>query len=99
MPIGDRPGKPKGSPKTGGRAKGTPNVSTTTVRDAIAKFAVLAAPKFWEWLEQVKDPAKKIELASRVIEYHIPKLSRSEVSGEDGGPIVVELAKFSEDPE
>ena len=31
-------GKPKGSPKTGGRAKGTPNKTTTSMRDKIQDF-------------------------------------------------------------
>lgn len=35
-------GKPKGSPKTGGRQKGTPNKLTTKLKDAILTAAHLA---------------------------------------------------------
>lgn len=35
-------GKPKGSPKTGGRAKGTPNKMTTQLKEMILEAAELA---------------------------------------------------------
>jgi hypothetical protein len=34
-----------------------------------------------------KDPGKAADLALRLAEYHIPKLGRTEVTGEDGGPV------------
>ena len=39
------------------------------------------------WLAGIDDPAKKLDLYLKAIEYHIPKLARSEVSGPDGGPV------------
>lgn len=67
--------------KTGGRTKGTPNVVTRDVRQAIATFAEGNVHKLQEWLDAVakKDPAKAADLFVRVLEYHIPKLARSEV--------------------
>jgi hypothetical protein len=38
----------------------------------------------------LEDPGKAADLYLKAIEYHIPKLARSEVSGPDGGPQVVE---------
>lgn len=64
--------------KTGGRKKGTPNKATVEIRQAIAKFAEEGAPKLLQWLDEVEDPARRIELWSRVVEYHIPKLQRVE---------------------
>jgi hypothetical protein len=78
--------------KTGGRQKGTPNKSTQEVRDAISLLAQRKAPMLEEWLDRVaeNDPAKAADLFLRAIEYHIPKLGRTEVVGdEDGGPVKV----------
>lgn len=82
-------GRPKGLPKTGGRAPGTPNKSTTDVRAAIAAFAQANVQHMGEWLLQVEDPAKRLDLYLRAIEYHIPKLGRTELTGAEGGPVEV----------
>jgi len=72
-----------------GRAKGVPNKSTAAVREAIAKMAELNAPRFSNWLDQVaaKSPEKACDIYLRAIEYHIPKLARTEVTGTDGQPM------------
>ncbi len=36
-----------------------------------------------------KDPAKAADLLVRMAEYHLPKLGRTEVTGEGGGPVKV----------
>ena len=83
--------KAKGSAKTGGRVAGTPNRATIEARQAIAMFVEENAPKLQEWLTRVADgdpendvkpnPAKAFELFQSVVEYHIPKLNRTELSG------------------
>ena len=70
----------------GGRPVGSVNLTTRYVREKIAALADKGADKVWEWLEEVEDPAKRVELFLRAIEYHIPKLARTEVTGADGGP-------------
>lgn len=78
-----------------GRPKGSPNKATADVRAAIAAFAEGNAHKLQEWLDRVAegsegvrpDPAKAVDLYLRAIEYHIPKLARTEVTGENGTPI------------
>lgn len=75
--------------KTGGRAKGTPNVATRDVREAIRRVAEDTAPMVEQWLSEIDDPAKRLDLFLRMIEYHIPKLARTEVSGEGGGPLQI----------
>jgi len=80
-----------------GRPKGSPNKATTAVREAIAVFAEGNAHKLQEWLDDVAngvggnrpDPAKAADLYLRAIEYHIPKLARTEMTGPDGGPVQV----------
>lgn len=80
-----------------GRPKGSPNKATAAVREAIAVFAEGNAHKLQQWLDDVAmgsggnrpDPAKAADLYLRAIEYHIPKLARTEMTGVDGGPVQV----------
>ena len=80
----------KGMKTGGGSRQGKPNKTTQDVRAAIATFASANVGEMSSWLKQIDDPAKKLDLFLRAIEYHVPKLARSEVSGPDGGPQQVE---------
>lgn len=74
-----------------GRPKGTPNKATTQAREAIARFVDGNAHRLEGWLDQVaaENPEKAFQLFQSVVEYHVPKLARSEqtVTGADGGPV------------
>lgn len=76
-----------------GRAKGVANKATTKVREAIAVFADANVEKLQGWLDRVAtdDPKSAITLYKDIIEYHIPKLARTEVSGVDGEAIPLNL--------
>ena len=98
--------------KYGGRTAGTPNKATQDARQAIASFVDGNAHRLTEWLDQVAEgvkavevtkdgeavevfvvppnPAKAFDLFQSVVEYHIPKLARMEVAGDDNKPIVIE---------
>ena len=88
MPRG---GKTKTSGQ--GRPKGTPNKATSDARKAIGEFVDNNAHRLQVWLDRiaVDDPEKAFSLFQSVIEYHVPKLQRSEqtISGPDGGPLQV----------
>ena len=83
--------------KTGGRTGGTPNKATQQAREAIALFVDGNAHRLTEWLDTVAygdpehdikpNPAKAFELFQSVVEYHVPKLARTEVTGADQGPV------------
>ena len=83
--------------KAGGRTSGTPNKTTQQAREAIALFVDGNAHRLAEWLDKVADgipeadikpnPAKAFELFQSVVEYHVPKLARHELTGADEGPI------------
>ncbi len=77
----DRP-KPPNAGK--GRVKGVPNKATADVRAAIAAFAEANVGKLQEWLDRIAkdEPARAADLFVRVLEYHVPKLSRSTIDGE-----------------
>lgn len=80
---------PKGTlpPNAGrGRPPGAANRVTRDVRAALATFAEGNVEKLQDWLDAVakKDPAKAADLFIRVLEYHMPKLARTELHGKDG---------------
>lgn len=69
-----------------GRPKGVPNKSTQEARKAIADFVEGNVDRLTGWLDAIaaKDPEKAFHCFSSIIEYHIPKLARSELTGKDG---------------
>lgn len=93
----------KPQPK-GGSRKGVPNKATQGAREAIALFVDGNAHRLTGWLDQVAkgthngkpDPAKAFDMFQSVVEYHIPKLARTEVTGKGGGPVVVALTPLDE---
>jgi hypothetical protein len=75
-----------------GRVKGTPNKATGLAREAIAKLVEGNVDQLQDWLAQIaadekQGPAVAFKLLMDVMEYHIPKLSRAEHTGADGGEI------------
>ena len=85
---------PKGTrpPNAGkGRPKGAPNKLTTDVREAIKMLAENNITKLDLWLTRVskRTPAKAADILLRTLEYHIPKLGRSEITGKNGEPVEV----------
>lgn len=87
MPRGAKPGE-----RRGGRPVGSPNKATSEARQAIAAFVDQNAHRLTNWLDRVAEgdehnkpnPAKAFELYQSVVEYHIPKLARTELTGKDG---------------
>lgn len=86
--------------KTGGRIAGTPNVLTQDVRAAIALFAERNVGQLEAWLKRVAkdDPAKAADLFLKAIEYHVPKLARTEVTGSGGAPLSVSIVRYADLP-
>ena len=70
----------KGKPKTGGRKPGVTNKTTSQAREAIALFVDNNAHRLEGWLDRVaeENPAEAFRLFQSVVEYHIPKLQRTE---------------------
>ena len=85
-----------------GRPKGSPNKTATAVRDAIKELADGNAHKVQEWLDMVAmgdeslgvkpAPDKAVDLWLKIVEYNLPKLARTEVTGEDGGDVRVAVS-------
>jgi hypothetical protein len=85
-------GKPKGSPKTGGREAGTPNKATGAARQAFAQFVDNNADRLQTWLDDIATneklgPKVAFDCLMQVAEFHVPKLARTEVVGDATAPI------------
>jgi hypothetical protein len=70
--------------KTGGRVKGTPNKATRETRSLISSFVDTNASRVQELWDRVagEDPAKALEIYAKITEFALPKLARTEVSGD-----------------
>ena len=85
--------------KTGGRKKGTPNQATKNARAAIALLIEGNIDRMQGWLDDIAaDPKQGPRVAWDCLmdaaEYHIPKLARTEHTGEGGGQVQVEIVRF-----
>lgn len=77
--------------KTGGRQKGSENRFTSQARAAIAAIADGMAGEFVDWVRQVavEKPKDAAEIWLKAVEYHIPKLARTELANADDKPFQV----------
>jgi hypothetical protein len=79
----------KGHKKEGGRKKGTPNRMTYDVRTKYKEFVEGNIDNLNTWMDRVarNDPDKALDFMLKFSEYFIPKLQRTELTGEDGEDI------------
>ena len=65
-----------------GRKKGVPNKSTTQAREAIARFVDNNTERLEKWLDEIAEESPKdaFECVMKVMEYHVPKLARTETN-------------------
>lgn len=80
-----------------GRPLGALNKTTRDVREAVSEIARSNVDNVQKWLDRIarKQPARALQLYLDLIEYHIPKLSRAELTGDGGKPIEVSIVRYS----
>jgi hypothetical protein len=92
-----------------GRPKGVPNKVTTEARELVKNILDANLPNIQSWLEAtangirdendkylvMPNPAKACDIVQNLIEYSVPKLSRAEVVGENGGPMVIQIVRYA----
>lgn len=79
-----------------GRPKGSTNKATQAAREAIGMFVDNNAHRLQEWLDRIAetDPERAFTLFQSVIEYHVPKLARTELMGKDGKELIPTEVNF-----
>lgn len=87
--------------KYGGRQAGTPNKATVNARQAIADFVEGNIGRLEGWLDEIAEdpdqgPAAAWRCMMDLLEYHVPKLARTEHTAADGGPLQVNIVRFSD---
>ena len=91
----------KGKPGPG-RTPGVPNKSTTKAREAIAEFVDANTYRLQGWLDQIAQddkhgPKVAFDCVMALLEYHVPKLARTELTGKDGKDLTVTLQNSDAD--
>lgn len=69
-----------------GRKAGVPNKVTTDFKAAVVK---LLNTSNIEKLFKDVPPERRLDVLAKLAEYAFPKLGRTEVTGKDGGPVVL----------
>ena len=66
-------GRPKGIAKTGGRQKGTTNITNKNFYNVLQLKLVERLPKLFEWLDKIEDPYQKINAMVKIMEFRKKK--------------------------
>lgn len=81
-----------------GRPKGTPNKATANMRQALVALLDDNAPNLAVWLADI---AKKqgsqaaLRCLTDLMEYHVPKLARTELTGKDGKDLLPKVLTYT----
>lgn len=79
-----------GKRKGAGRPKGATSPDIQDARRAIAKFCNMNTEKIQGWFDEVakENPEKALDILAKYMEFHVPKLARTEQQAldKDGQP-------------
>lgn len=84
------------------QGKHGPSKTTKNAREAIALLVEGNIPRMQGWLDEIaqtEGPMAAWRCLQDVIEYHVPKLQRTEHANADGEPFVIEIQRFGDAPE
>lgn len=80
----------KGSEKTGGRKKGTPNKITSEFRNSLALAMSGHIEKIPKYIDDIEDKKDKLDAIAKFMPYIMPKLQTTTVKGDgEGGEIKI----------
>ncbi|MDB5282750.1 MAG: hypothetical protein JWO06_1825 [Bacteroidota bacterium] len=84
------PGRQKGSPKTGGRKKGTPNKTTAERRQKICQIVDLELQNVFDYLTQL-ETKDKLTFLLHLMPYTLSKISPVPASSAETGEQIKEV--------
>lgn len=70
--------RPKGTPKTGGRVKGTPNKVTYSLKEWITSLIEKQRPQIEKDLQNL-EPKERLQMIEKLMQYVIPKQAAQQV--------------------
>lgn len=70
--------RPKGTPKTGGRAKGTPNKVTYSLKEWITSLIDKQRTQIEQDLQEL-EPKERLQMMEKLMQYVIPKQAAQQV--------------------
>jgi hypothetical protein len=79
--------------KTGGRRKGTPNKRTAEEIDRANRVLQLIESEYLESDIKKLTPAQRMQLYSDMMEYKVPKLSRTELKGGTSNELKITIVR------
>jgi hypothetical protein len=81
-------GRPKGTPKTGGRQKGTPNKRSLAFQKEVRGSGLMPLEYMLAVMRDTQaDFSRRDDMAKAAAPYVHPRLAATEVYGKNGGPI------------
>ena len=82
-----------------GRPVGSKNRNTSLIREAYQNLTEMNLENMSLWIQQIgaEDPAKAFDLMLKMSEFVLPKLNRTELTGQDGDDLFKNL-KFEFGP-
>jgi len=92
--------KPGESGNAGGRPKGALNKTNKEIREAYQQLVELNLVNMTQWLGTIaeENPEKAMQLMLNLSEFIIPKLARTELTGQDGDDLFKNI-KFEFGPD
>lgn len=79
----------KGTPKTGGRGKGTPNKVTGTLKEFISEIIDENRDRIKEDLEAL-EPKDRLQVLEKMMQYIVPKQKEMELAGGWANRVTIE---------
>lgn len=82
-----------------GRKKGVPTRATANAKEAIARFIDGNSERLQALLDEIyvqEGPRAAFDCFKDLLEFHVPKLARTELTGKDGGNLTIEVVRFAD---
>lgn len=90
----------KGQPNpNAGRPAGSPNKATLKAREAISAFVDGNSDRVQGWLDEIyatKGAEAALNAFHGFLEFHVPKLARTELTGKDGEDIKIQSSDVTQ---